>query len=281
MKDLTALNFYELFSYSTTRIECRLREGGISTGTGFFIFLNNFKNKDEEPRVALITNKHVIKDSVQGKLILTTKKKGKVDNTKHFQLPHDNFEYAWIPHPDESIDLCMLNFKPYELIFQGRGIELFYFPIPIGIIPDNKTIESLDTLEEVIMIGYPNGIWDSFNNKPIFRKGVTATDFRLNYNNRKEFLIDMAVFGGSSGSPILLTRIAYDEDKKPHREVYLLGILYAGFQHLANGEIKIVEIPQTQKAYIETSIPNNLGIVIKSEKLLDFRRMFYNSKTSA
>lgn len=275
MKELEELNFHELFSYSTTRIECTLANGGRSTGTGFFVYLNDFQNKEETVRVVLITNKHVIEGAIEGRLTLTTMKDGKIDNTKHFNLPHSNFESAWIPHPDDSVDLCMLNFKPYELIFQGNGYELFYFPIPIGIIPDKKTIESFDTLEDVIMIGYPNGIWDSYNNKPIFRKGVTATDFRLDYNNRKEFLIDMAVFGGSSGSPILLTRIAYDSDNNPHREAYLLGILYAGFQHTASGDIKIIEIPQVQKAYVQTSIPNNLGIVIKSSELLYFRNIFY------
>ncbi len=275
MKEITELSFHEIFSHSTTRLECELKNGGISTGTGFFVFLNDFKNKNEEPRVALITNKHVIKGAKTGRLTLTEKKEGKIDNTHHFNLPHDDFESAWLPHPDNSIDLCMLNFKPYEILFEGKGIELFYFPIPIGIIPDKKTIESFDTLEEVIMIGYPNGIWDSYNNKPIFRKGVTATDFRLNYNNKKEFLIDIAVFGGSSGSPVLLTRVAYDENKNPHREVYFLGILYAGFQHRANGEIKIVEIPQTHKTLIETLIPNNLGIVIKSNRIIDFRNLFY------
>ncbi len=85
----------------------------------------------------------------------------------------------------------------------------------------------------------------------------------------------MAVFGGSSGSPVLLIRIAYDENKNPQREVYFLGILYAGFLHKADGTIKIVEIPQTQKTFIQTSIPNNLGIVIKSEKLMEFRDLFY------
>jgi hypothetical protein len=41
-------------------------------------------------------------------------KDGKIDSTKHFNLPLSDFESAWIPHPDDSVDLCML-----ELIFQG------------------------------------------------------------------------------------------------------------------------------------------------------------------
>lgn len=278
MRDTEDLKFYEMFSYSTTRIVCKLKNGGTSTGTGFFVFLNDLKNEDEAPKVAIITNKHVIRDAVEGVLTLTTKRNNKILNTEHFTFPHSNFESAWIPHPEENVDLCMLNFKPYELIFSGQNIELFYFPIPIHLAPDKEAILSFDALEDVIMIGYPNGIWDSYNNKPIFRKGVTATDYRLDYNNEPVFLIDIAVFGGSSGSPVLLSRIAYeniDGKKIPRRELYLMGVLYAGFQHTANGNIIIKEIPQLQEFYTETLIPNNLGLVIKSSKLMDFRKLFF------
>jgi hypothetical protein len=275
MKKMKELNFYEMLSYSTTRIECELADGKKSVGTGFFIYLNDIKNKKEEHRVALITNKHVIKDAVEGQLILTEEKDGVIQNTKHFRFPHSSFESAWIPHPDQKIDLCMLNLKPYELLFEGSGKELFYFPLPLGLIPMGSEIDSIDTLEDVIMIGYPNGIWDSYNNKPIFRKGITATDYRLNYDNRPEFLIDMAVFPGSSGSPVLMVRISRDKEEKFHREIYLLGILSAGFQNTIDGKIKIVEIPQNKQAFVETQMPNNLGIVIKAEKLFDFRNIFY------
>lgn len=275
MKKPSELSYYEMLSYSTTRIECTLQGGGISTGTGFFIFLNDNENKEEDYRVALITNKHVVKDAIEGRLTLTTRKDGVIQDTTHFNFPHSHFEEAWIPHPDETVDLCMLNFKPYENVFYGLEKDLFYLPIPIKMVPDKTIVETFDTLEEVIMIGYPNGIWDSYNNKPIFRKGITATDYRMNYENKSEFLIDMAVFGGSSGSPVLTVKKFRNENDEVFTKTLLIGILYAGFQHRANGEVKVVEIPQTHKAIVEMNVPNNLGIVIKAEKLYDFRNMFY------
>ena len=48
---------------------------------------------------------------------------------------------------------------------------------------------------------------DEVNNKPVVRKGITATDIRLDYNGRKEFLIDAACFHGSSGSPVFLRKM--------------------------------------------------------------------------
>lgn len=274
------LSFYEALSFGTTRIVCSLKDGGTSTGTGFFVYLNKIENKEEEPRPVLITNKHVIKGAERGYLTLSTMKDNKIAGTEKIEIPFSNFESFWIPHPDDSIDLCILNFITIEgRIKSSLNLDLFYLPLAIEMIPSITTMVTFDTMEEVVMIGYPNGIWDSHNNKPIFRKGVTATDIRLDYEQRPEFLIDMAVFGGSSGSPILYAKdklTPYMGAVANHRKLYLLGILYAGFQHTASGDVKIIEIPQIQKTIIETSIPNNLGIAIKSEKLIDFRRMYFN-----
>lgn len=50
--------------------------------------------------------------------------------------------------------------------------------------------------------------------------------------------------------------------------IKLLGVLYAGPQHLATGEVVTVEIGS--KLVAQTGIPNNLGIVISAKALLDF-----------
>jgi len=46
------------------------------------------------------------------------------------------------------------------------------------------------------------------NNLPIVRKGITATTpYFLNYNGKREFLVDIAAFARfHSGSPIFVTR---------------------------------------------------------------------------
>ena len=128
------------------------------------------------------------------------------------------------------------------------------------------------------MIGYPNAMWDKENNKPIMRKGITATKYMFDYNGKKEFLIDIASFEGSSGSPI----IAYEEVrlKGPKEkeilipELYLLGVLYAGAMYKTTGEIFVTDIPTSQREISETYIPMNLGIGIKSEKVSDFKNLF-------
>ena len=129
------------------------------------------------------------------------------------------------------------------------------------------------------MIGYPNGIWDSVNNKPIFRKGITATHPKFDYNGKKEFMIDAACFPGSSGSPVFILNEGGYRDKKGNTylgttRIMLIGVLYAGPQHTATGEVKIINVPTSQIPVSISSIPNNLGIVIKSFRIKELEKLF-------
>jgi hypothetical protein len=124
------------------------------------------------------------------------------------------------------------------------------------------------------MIGYPNGIWDAVNNMPIIRRGSTATHPNLDYEGRPEFMIDAACFPGSSGSPVFLFNTGGYAVRGGGlaigTRIKLLGVLYAGPQHTATGEIKIVAVPTLQQPIAVSRIPNNLGMIIKSARLRDF-----------
>lgn len=57
--------------------------------------------------------------------------------------------------------------------------------------------------------------------------------------------------------------------------ILLLGILYAGPQLTVSGDIKIVNVPDAQQKALSIShIPNNLGYIIKSEKIMFFLPLF-------
>jgi len=136
----------------------------------------------------------------------------------------------------------------------------------------------LTPLEEVLMIGYPNGIWDSRNNMPILRRGVTATHPAIEYEGRREFMIDAACFPGSSGSPVML----YNTGSYSTRDgglaigtrIKLLGVLFAGPEHTVTGELQIVVVPTRQDVLAVPGIPNNLGVVIQSSRLRHFEEQF-------
>lgn len=100
----------------------------------------------------------------------------------------------------------------------------------------------LDVVEEIIMIGYLNGLWDEKNNFLIFRKGIIVIYLVIDYNGWIEFFIDAVCFEGLSGLFVFLfdkIEILYklDKERKNYREI-LLGILWVGEVMDVEGEIR-------------------------------------------
>ena len=107
-------------------------------------------------------------------------------------------------------------------------------------------------------------------------KGVLATNYKYDWNGKKEFLIDAACFPGSSGSPVMLFDIGSYSTREGitiSDRIKLLGVLYASPQHTVKGKLQIVEVP-TQA--VSVAGPNNLGIIIKSEELNAFASLLRN-----
>jgi hypothetical protein len=162
---------------------------------------------------------------------------------------------------------------------EAEARKLFYMALNKPLIPTDEEFKDMVLMEEVTMVGYPNGIWDEVNNMPVFRRGITATHPNLDWNGKPEFLIDAACFPGSSGSPVFLfNQLGYATKTKgmligPSR-VKLLGVLYAGPQYTVTGEIKVVDVPTRNVPVSISAIPNNLGVVIRATKLQGFESCF-------
>jgi V8-like Glu-specific endopeptidase len=271
--DLTVI---EQLSFSTVRIEATLPDGSISTGTGFFYAI-----RLEGKHIPLIiTNKHVVENSLTGKLRFTLKNQsGEPDYGNHFDCQITDFKDAWTNHPDPDIDLCAMPIAEVQkLTVEKTNKEPFYIPLNLDNLLSPSDIDELIGMEEVKMIGYPNGLWDEINNMPLYRQGVLASNYKLDWNDMTVFIVDLSVFPGSSGSPIFLL------DEKGYKtkngtvlgatRFKLIGIVYAVFQSTVDGDIKTVKIPTSKKDIAVSLIPNNLGIAIKSHRLLDFESIF-------
>lgn len=265
------LTISEQLTHSTVRIECLLSDGSVGTGTGFF-----FKCLEENDRhvPVIATNKHVIANAREGRFHLTLRdESGEPLVGQHVNIGLDGFEQRWIPHPDPNVDLCVMPINPLLHEADAAGHRFFCVTLDKALIPSQEELQDLGALEDVIMIGYPNGIWDPANNMPIIRRGVTATHPNLDYEGRREFMIDAACFPGSSGSPVFL----YNHGSWATREgglvagtrIKLLGLLYAGPQHTAEGEVRIINVPTQQRAVTLSTIPNNLGLIVKASRLLE------------
>lgn len=270
-----SLGIMEQLTHSTVRIETELHGGEISTGTGFYM---NFLQKKDTCIPVIVTNKHVIANANIGKFHVTlATDEGLPDTGKHQQFQFSDFEKQCVKHPDPNVDLAAFLIGPLLNQVQKAGGKLFYMPLQTELIPKDEERETYSSMEDIVMIGYPNGIWDAKNNLPVIRKGITATHSNIPWNGKSEFLTDIASFPGSSGSPVFLANIGGYMDNKgntymgSHR-IRLLGVHYAGAMHTASGEIQIVTAPTSNIPVPITQIPNNIGVAINSKEILGLEK---------
>ncbi|MFL9837437.1 serine protease [Flavobacterium sp. ST-75] len=259
---------------NTIKIECA-EKNMIKTGTGFFF---NFQ-KDTLQCPVIITNKHVVEGSNDIKLFFKKSKDNKPQYEAPYIIPIDSS--LIISHPNKNIDLVAINISPILNYFYSKNIDLYIKASDESIIlNDSLQKQKLNSIENVIMIGYPNGLWDQKNNLPIVRNGITATSPFIDYNGKREFLIDIAAFGGSSGSPVYIYNSDPYIDKESNRLVitknrfFLLGIMYSGPIYSIDGKV-VKTSPNEPDINVKSGIPMNLGFVIKATEILEFKKVIF------
>jgi hypothetical protein len=266
------LSITEQLAHGTVRIETNM-----GTGTGFFYRFSVQQSGWHIP--AIVTNKHVVEGTSKGKFLISRRQPDGLPDLKHHEtFSFSEFAKLWTSHPSKDIDLCAMPIAPILGKAGELKTPLFFRSIDGSLIPTGAELDELNPVEDVTMVGYPNGLWDEVHNMPIFRRGITATHPKLDWNGKPEFLIDAACFPGSSGSPVfLLNEGGYFTKKGMHLggvRIKLLGVLYAGPQHTVEGQIKIVTVPTQNKPIALSTIPNNLGIVIRATALHELDALF-------
>lgn len=298
--DRPKLHMAELLSYVTVRLTC-VRANGTSCGTGFFYDIPHITDPALHLPV-IVSNRHVVKDVVETIIVFTLADENSFPSSEIYTLRIDNRAFPWIGHPDASVDLSVLPIVPALNHMQRQGKRPFFFSLNSSFIPDDEYLKSVTQTDEVIMIGYPGGLWDNVNNQPIFRKGILATNPSKNFGGRREFLIDMPVYWGSSGSPVLLFSDGMYFDRKSRSgmlggRVKLLGVNYATITSTVSGKVIPVPVPTVVEDVVpagnatdgqsnnvaprfsleaKMGVPNNIGIIIHASRLKEFEEMFAN-----
>lgn len=249
---------------STVRIES-VSEGSISAyGSGLLMLIYPFGGNDERHVAVVVTNKHVVDGSDTVRYTLPSLIPGQ---TIISQAPTS----AVLMHPDGDIDLCLIP-VPEAVVAKDVHHGMFISSRDVW---SEKKLETLSSIENVVMIGYPNGLIDQKGLFPISRRGITATPSFEDFDGRSDFMIDCACFPGSSGSPVFLADFGMHTDKENNIKLGesrfgLLAFLYAGPILTVEGKIIAQRPPLKLEKMVEVPLMMNLGICVKAYNIEGF-----------
>ena len=255
----------EQLTFITVQITARDDAGNESVGTGFFY---------SEPYVeghsltVVITNKHVIENTVSGRIRVHQRRDAvskaiPPESSRTVRFDPD-WSSRWFMHPDPNIDLSAMPIGDVSARLAESGAKLFQVAFGPQHIPSDEDIKSLNSVEDILMVGYPIGLWDEAHNRPLIRRGITASDPAIDFNGAPEFVIDVACFPGSSGSPVVRSN---GNPPGAGTGGHLLGVLYAGPIWTAEGRIEVRKIPTRVSLVSVTEVMVHLGNVIKAREI--------------
>lgn len=256
--------------FVTVRIDTVDKTGNIGSGTGFIV-THQYQGQEI---LAVVTNKHVVEGAVKCGITFSKRHGNGPRLGDSFRVDFEHFEQVWHAHPDKDVDISVMALEPLLKFFKAKyDVDLFFRTISSANIPSEEQVKEIDALEEVVFIGYPNGIWDRKNFTPIIRKGTTATPFSLDFEGKKQFIIDASVFGGSSGSPLFLINSGMYVNKNGEivagNRFFFLGVVSAVFVKQSVNDIVSVPIPTSTKNVALGQEMIDLGIVYKSSLVVE------------
>jgi len=189
-------------------------------------------------------------------------------------------------HPDLNTDLCML---PLAKFTRADSNPFYLKCFNPDIVATAKDLAKMTVDEQVIMPGFPNGLIDRHNNLPLSRHGHTAFHAKLDFNvfdgGEPYGVVDMACFGGSSGSPVVWVKskpkiepkvvgpglVKFEINMKP--KVKLLGILCSGpLAPIRIGETATTDT-MVQEDLVTGGVMMHMGYYIKVQRIMEMAGM--------
>lgn len=251
----------------TVRIIKYKKDGIPFCGTGFF-----YRDQD---LIFLVTNKHVLEDAQQIEFkVFTCDENGGPDyqNMETITLKEDDLIHYSYGHNSKDVDIKIILLSKF--LDNSRLInKRFYIrTVTEKNICDQKQLENLFAIEDIVFVGYPNGMWDEVNHLPIIRTGTTASLLTKDYNGIPSFLIDASVFPGSSGSPVFILNDAMFNDRTGSyisSRFIFLGVLESACWHSSTGDIEMLPIPSAVTPIAIFKQMMDLGVVMHARTVVE------------
>ncbi len=206
----------------TTPISINFLDGTKSEGTGFFFFvLAPDSNPATGPhwvqiqKTYVITNRHVIKlDKLESLVDFTFNlRKDTPTGVEWLPIHIAKKDLLRLMHivPDSPIDVAAIDVselvnstmqnaareaEPGRIAIEAiNAVSKYNFP--------GSSMLSINSGDDVIVIGYPRLFIDKYNKLPILKRGLLITPWGMKYDGSDDFLVDYKGFSGSSGSIVV------------------------------------------------------------------------------
>ncbi len=265
----------EKMLYCTVPIKLIENNQTVNTASSFFF---NYETTNNKQVIILIANRHFVEnvDDINQLDFSLNKKKIEIEITNHFDDDTNGMSrhlVDWYLHPTEDLAFCFWN-PILSRINRSTNKNVFLLTLDESTIPTQQQLDDLSALENVVMIGYPNGMYDMKNNLPLFRNGSTSSHPAFDFNGKKHALVDMACIPGSSGSPVFILNEGLYSTKNGStvigNRLFFLGIEnMSPIQSSPVYEKVMVSgksvIQKSQTMYVKNFI--NLGYYIKSSEM--------------
>jgi S1-C subfamily serine protease len=194
-------------------------------------FLYGYLVKDDSDltkrlyEVYLVTNRHVLANHAYIFVRLNPEKA--TDRVKQFPLAlqDDKGQPQWFSHPDQKIDISVVQLNIQYLREQGLKSDFFGSDAHAA---DKSKMKDLGLAagDGIFVLGFPMGMSGAQWNYVIARRGSIARISDLLDSISNTFLIDALIFPGNSGGPVVSAiSVASIQGTKSQTSAYLIGVV--------------------------------------------------------
>lgn len=193
-----------------------------------------------------------------------------------YTIELDETKTKWAGHPKADIDISAISINPSVLIEQSRRFAYFHSDDNILCIKDMAE-QKVSEGDFVYALGFPMNLVDLDRQYVISKAGTIARIRDVLEGYRNDFIVDISLFPGNSGSPVVSKpEMVCIEGTKSLMTSYLIGIVKANIPY---SDIAVSQ--QTRQPRVIFQENSGLAIVIPVDFIMETIDLCYEKVFAA